>query len=148
MSSALNSVPRRTKLTKVESNAFESLKNDGDITIVPAYKGNVTLTMSTNDYNDKIDERLCDTSTYELIIPNTTENSTYPSAALMRKLNLLLKDMKLKKLINEEQYKYMYVNSPTNPLFYFPIKIYKKGYLIRAIVAFNDSPTCHSSQCS
>ena len=89
MSSALNSVPQRTNLTKDESNALKSLKNYGEITIVPADKGNVTVIMNTNDYNDKINEHLSDTSTYDLINPNITENSSNPNAALMRKVNIL-----------------------------------------------------------
>ena len=102
VSSALNSVPQRTYLTKDESNAFISLKNYDKIIIVPAEKGNVTVIMNTKDYNDKINERLSDTSTYENINPNITKNTSNHNAALMRKVNILLKDMKQKKMINEE----------------------------------------------
>ena len=68
----------------------------------------------------------------------------------MRKVYLLLKDMKQKRMINEEQYKhiYIYTDSSTNPLFCAIIKIHMERYPIKLIVALNDSCTFHLSHYS
>jgi len=69
-----------------------------------------------------------------------------PNGTIMRKVNSLLKDLKQEKRITEEQYKVMYANSPTNPLFYATIKVHKENFPIRPIVSFIDGPTYHLSK--
>ena len=44
----------------------------------------------------------------------------------MRKDNSTLKQLKNNGMIDEKQYKQMYANSPTNPLFYATIKTQRK----------------------
>ena len=60
------------------------LKEDSSITIAPADKGNVTIIANSEYYKEKINQHLCETSTYLLINPNINDDSNNPNSALMR----------------------------------------------------------------
>lgn len=70
-----------------------------------------------------------------------TEVENNPTNAIRMHVNKKLMELKKKKLISDEQYKILYVNSSITPLFYALIKTHKEGFPIRPIVSFIDSPT-------
>ena len=56
-------------------------------------------------------------------------------------MNAVLKKLKDKKSMTYEQYRQLYVNNATIPLFYSLVKTHKPNLPIRPIVSFIDSPT-------
>ena len=130
VASSLNHFKPRNNLDKEE---IEAIKSDKTITIVPADKGNTTVVIDSDAYKSKCEEHLSDISTYHTI-DNFRIN---PNKTLQNKVNSTLRELKI-------QYKHMYVNSPTNPLFYTTIKIHKDNDHIRPIVslAYSQRRTC------
>jgi len=59
-------------LTKDEQHALKGLKNDENIVIVPADKGQVTFVMDKTDYFDKMDALVNDKQTYQELKCNPT----------------------------------------------------------------------------
>jgi hypothetical protein len=49
-----NSSRPKDNLTRKERNALQNLKQDNKLTILPADKGNATVTLNTSDYKQKI----------------------------------------------------------------------------------------------
>ena len=125
---------RQFKLPKEEFTAMKSLKNNNDITIVPADKGCSVVVIDKEEYISKIQEHLNDANTYQLKPSDTTPT-------LRSKINTYLKKLFDGNFFTRSEYLYLFANSSTVPLFYAHIKIHKIGNSIRPIVSFIGSPS-------
>ena len=59
-------------MTKDEQHALKGLKNDENIIILPADKGQVTVVMDKTDYFDKMDALVKNKQTYQELKRNPT----------------------------------------------------------------------------
>ena len=57
----------KNNITQNEQRALNNLKKNKNITILPADKGKSLVVMNTNDYIEKMEEKLADTNTYKRI---------------------------------------------------------------------------------
>ncbi|XP_021913745.1 uncharacterized protein LOC110826920 [Zootermopsis nevadensis] len=73
----------KDNLSGAERKALRALRNNADLTVLPADKGSATVVLSTDDYNGKT-RALLEAPTYRLLSKDPTE-------AVERKTNLLLK---------------------------------------------------------
>lgn len=64
----------RSNVTKEEMKAVDALKKDQTITILPADKGRTTVVMDRESYQTQMENMLGDTSTYEILKKDPTEN--------------------------------------------------------------------------
>ena len=107
---------------------------DASIKIVKADKGNSSVVIDSNDYNNKVIVHLSDECTYTRLDSN-------PTVQLLRKVNSKIKILKDSKQLHKDEYDKLYVNKPVTPRFYATIKTHKENFPIRPIVSFIDSPT-------
>ena len=126
-------------MTKDEQHALKRLKNDKDITILPADKGRVTVVMDKTDYHDKMDALVNDKQTYE-------ELKRDPTPALQRKLNSTLLTLKKTNAIDTQRYYRLRCSVPQPPKLYGLPKLHKPGFPMRPIVSFCGSPTYQLSK--
>ena len=146
VASSVASVKNRNNLTHAEKQALQSLKNDASIKVVPADKGNCTVVIDTDEYYNKVEQHLSDSSTYVLVNDDIYVNAYDPNKTLQNKIIRELQELKRGNLIEESLYKSIYPNTPCNPLFYATIKIHKPNNPIRPIVSFIDTPSYRLSQ--
>jgi len=78
-----------------ETKALTSLKRNDSIVIVKSEKGNSTVVMDKNGYENKIENHLSDTSTY-------CDVNSNPSNTLQTKVNNELRLLKQLSLLTEE----------------------------------------------
>lgn len=116
---------------------YQDLKNDNNITIVPADKGNMTVVINTEDYMHKIEEVLEDPS-YTIIQNDPTLNNE-------REIKKLLQSLKKSKRITKAQLIYLSPNHSKIPRFYGLPKIHKPNIPMRPIVDFRNSPSYNSA---
>ena len=81
-----SSPPPGSNLSKVHARALSSLRKVTNIKILPADKGNAVVLVDTDDYDQKIQQHLNDTTTY-------TTLTTDPTDRTIRKLNSLLQPL-------------------------------------------------------
>ena len=130
----LKNAPKpRSNINKKERLALDSLAKNKEITIVPADKGRSVVVMNTQDYKDKANKILSDTSTYKTL-------SKDPTARFSAQLVDLLQTCK-KEGLNERDYRRLYPTSSVIPRFYGLPKIHKKDAPLRPIVASRGSIT-------
>lgn len=122
--------PPQPNISKEERLALKSLKNNQDIIILPADKGNTTVVMDKTDYTEKMKILIDDTSTYNKIKRD-------PTSGLERKTTELLKKSKLE----PELIKYLSPKESLPPRLYGLPKIHKTNIPLRPIVSNIGSPT-------
>ena len=110
------------------------IKNNPDIIFTKADKGNVTVALTRNDYNEKVKNLLHDVSTYEVRTNDTTTK-------IQNKVNTLVKKWENKKLINNLLAKDLRTSIAVPSRFYGLPKIHKVGHPVRPIVSYVGSPT-------
>jgi hypothetical protein len=76
---------KQDNITKDQRQALKELKNMETIIIVPADKGGKTVIMNRKDYIQKIEDKLNDTNTYE-VVKNPTKNVKKKISKLTNKL--------------------------------------------------------------
>ena len=118
--------PPKSNVTKEEKKAIKELRQLEDVVILPADKGNVTVVMDKQDYQEKIEKMLCDRSTYKPIVKD-------PSSRAERKVRESIKEQKVDMRV---------ILSNTKPSRYigYP-KIHKEGAPLRPVVDSRDSAT-------
>jgi len=79
----IKKTPHGPEITTTEMAALKTLKDNVNLTILPAYKGNATVVLNTSDYKQKISSLLEDSS-YRTLTKDPTD-------AIERKTILLLK---------------------------------------------------------
>nr|CAH8831623.1 unnamed protein product [Trichobilharzia regenti] len=134
-----NQKKTKSNLTKPEREALISLKQDKNIVIAKADKGNATVVLDKSDYIKKVTEHI-QTGPYEEIkkpvdtIMNKVKKST---AELIRRMKPSLGESKWFNLMPK-------TNNASR--IYGTIKIHKPGYPIRPIVDFRNTPTYELSK--
>ena len=125
-------VPKSNATTE-ERCALKSLRNNKDILILRADKGNATVVINTVDYNDKIGTLLDDTTVYKAVSYN-------PTARVTRRIRALIKDHQ--DLFTEDEYCWLYKPKIIQPpkLYGLP-KVHKNNVPLRPIVSQINSPT-------
>ena len=76
----------RNKITKAERETLRTLKNNTDLTILPADKGNARVILNTADYKQKITSLLEDPA-YRRLTRNPTDSTERKTALLLKKIH-------------------------------------------------------------
>ena len=117
-----------------EIKALQELKKQDDIMILPADKGKATVILDKSDYENKIQNLLSDTKTYEILKKD-------PTNSVKNQLINTLKKWKKEGTISQQLYKKIYPTSDQPPKFYGLPKIHKPSMPLRPIVSGNGSVT-------
>ena len=131
--------PPPKNLTYKESRALKELKNDHDLVVLPADKGNAAVIMDTLKYEDKMTNFLSDESTYRLLEKD-------PTPSLQCKMNATLLQLKKDRKIPTTKYNTLRCSSGRIPSIYGLPKIHKPDIPLRPIVSFYSSPTYELSK--
>jgi hypothetical protein len=124
----------RSNITMAESKALRTLKNNTDLTILPADKGNATVILNTSDYKQK--------STSILEDPAYRRLTRDPTDSTERKTALLLK----KSTLTEDIRKQLRSSGSRPPRLYGLPKIHKEGVPLRPTVSNTGTPTYQLSK--
>jgi hypothetical protein len=122
------------KFTHLHRNAILFLKANPSLLILTADKGNVTVIMNRDDYNQKVQALLGDTNTYTL-------QRRDPTASIQTKVNSYLSRMEKEQLIDPSDGKSLRSYVSTIPKLYALPKIHKAGTPVRPIVDCTSGPT-------
>ncbi|OXA42279.1 putative nicotine oxidoreductase [Folsomia candida] len=122
-----------TKSYKWITPILNSLKNDQNVVICPADKGNATVIMNRSDYNEKIEEMLSDPA-YQML-----QND--PTKELESKIQTKLMNLLKQKRISKSLYNDLAPKNSRAPVFYGLPKIHKKDIPLRPICDFRHSPS-------
>ncbi|XP_046396739.1 uncharacterized protein LOC124163714 [Ischnura elegans] len=107
----------KSNITRDERAALHRLRNNSDIVILPADKGNATVIMKRDEYDKKIEDVLKDTAYRPL--------KSDPTESRVRKTKILIKEAK----IPEEERKKLVPQAPVPPRLYGLPKIHKDDVL-------------------
>ena len=77
----------RDNLTRTERATLRNLKNNSELTILPADKGNATVILNTTDYKQKINTLLED-SAYRRLTKDPTESTERKTTKLLKQSTL------------------------------------------------------------
>ena len=130
--------PPRSNITREERKALDELRRDNTKMILTTDKGVSMVVMDRDDYHQKADALLQE-STYQPI-PND------PTNKYKTKLIALLKSIKTVGGINESTYKRLYPTGAGSPKFYGLPKIHKEGTPLRPIVSSIGAVTYSTSK--
>ncbi|XP_076028455.1 uncharacterized protein LOC143017551 [Oratosquilla oratoria] len=133
---ALKSKQASRSLMTEETKALAELRRDRSIVVLTSDKGGSTVVMDKEDYDQKALVLLQDTQTYT-IVPQD------PTKKLQAKVERELKELREKRIINDDEWKKMRPGDSTIPKFYGLPKVHKENIPLRPIVAFRNSPTYH-----
>jgi len=122
-----------TQIYKEYVKCKKFLKNNDDIFVTRADKGQVTVLMDKNVYIKQMEEILKDDSTYRPLSKN-------PLRKMTTKLDGMIKAWFDMKIIEEWQYKKLKCTNGNLPRCYGLPKIHKPGYPLRIIVSSLGSP--------
>ena len=131
--------PPKPNITLPQRTALDSLKKDQNITILPADKGRVTVIMDKSAYEEKIDNLLKDTSTYQQL-------KSDPTAKYKTRLTQCLKRLKDEKKLSHKEWKKLYPTSEEHPKFYGLPKVHKQDIPLRPIVSSIGSLTYQTAR--
>uniref|UniRef100_A0A3B3H8Z3 Uncharacterized protein n=1 Tax=Oryzias latipes TaxID=8090 RepID=A0A3B3H8Z3_ORYLA len=129
----------QANITKEEMAAIHNLKNNREITILPADKGRTTVIMDTEQYEKQMNEMLQDRNTYEVLKRDPTE-------AKKRKLKTVLKQLQEEKKIDKQTYNHLIPTASIIPRIYGTPKIHKPGAPLRPIIDSMGSVTYNLSK--
>ena len=118
-----NSSRPRDSLSKTERAALNNLRNNMELTILPADKGNAMVVLNTTDYKHKISSLLED--------PAYRRLAKDPTTTIEWKTTLLLK----KSSFTEETCRQLSTTSSRPPRLYGLPKIHKEGVPLRPTVS-------------
>ncbi|XP_073826795.1 uncharacterized protein [Musca autumnalis] len=110
------------------------IRQNKDILILNADKGNVTVAMSKTDYEERMRTILSDIMTYQRINKD-------PTASLQRKNNEFVEELFKNNLITMIEKKRLKTEVATAPRIYGLPKIHKDGYPLRPICSSINSPS-------
>ena len=124
----------KENITRAERAALRTLKNNTDLTILLADKGNATMILYTVDYRQKI--------TSLLEAPSYRRLARDPTDSTERKTTLLLK----RSTLTEDIYKQLRPAGSRPPRLYRLPKIQKEGVPLRPSVSNTGAPTYQLSK--
>lgn len=129
----------KPNITRGELTAINNLKKDRSITILKADKGNCTVVLNTQDYDNKMSELLSDTETY-------TEIKNNPVKKTERLMNSKLLKLKRDGKLEDNVYYNLRSTDGLIPRIYGLVKIHKDNLPVRPIVSMVNSPTYNLSK--
>ncbi|XP_011869607.1 PREDICTED: uncharacterized protein LOC105562989, partial [Vollenhovia emeryi] len=109
------------------------LRDNDDVFVTRADKGQVTVIMDRDDYNKRMTEMLNDQSTYKQVKKD-------PTKSLTSKLNSLIKTWRNEDIIDNQDYWRLNCTNGNLPRCYGLPKIHKAGFPLRVIVSSIGSP--------
>jgi hypothetical protein len=127
--------PPLHNMTKGEREVIKNIKKNGDITIMPADKGRLTVLIPTDQYENKMAAIVSDTTTYRQLPGDP---------ALKHKKTLgtfILNKVKNKEYIKYKTYHKIYPTTHLQPCIQGHEKVHKEGGPLRPIVAGRGSIT-------
>ncbi|XP_050549769.1 uncharacterized protein LOC126910700 [Spodoptera frugiperda] len=122
-------------ITAEEKAALRNLRQDEDVLVLKADKGNATVVMNVTEYDEKIRHLLSDANTYRRVNYN-------PTARTNRSTHKIIKECQ--QILTDDTFKYLL--RPRNvqpPKIYGLPKVHKPNVPLRPIVSQIDSPTYH-----
>ena len=123
----------KSNMMKDEKLALKKLAEDKDIVFLPADKGNATVVLNKEDYNQKMNDLLKDAS-YKQMKSN-------PTTKVEKKVADALKEVESRGGLSSAQRKSLANNYSTPPQLYGLPKIHKNGMPFRPIASSIDSLT-------
>ncbi|XP_072022387.1 uncharacterized protein [Amphiura filiformis] len=127
-----SSKPPKSNLSKDERQAVKDLKKEDSIIILPADKGRATVILDKDEYNEKVNNLLGDTKTYE-------ELPSDPTQKYKRKLLAILSRLNEEDKITFGKYKQLYPTAENIPRLYCTPKIHKPNAPLRPIVDYTST---------
>ncbi|XP_046406364.1 uncharacterized protein LOC124171266 [Ischnura elegans] len=124
-----NAKPPKPNMTAGERTALKALRENQDILILPADKGNATVLMKQVEYQKKISELLSDTI-YRKLGKNPMAKAERETKAIIKKSSIPL-----------EEKRGLITSAPKPPRLYGLPKVHKEGVPLRPIVSQIDAPT-------
>lgn len=115
------------------------LKQNKDIIVCKADKGNVTVILDKKEYDEKCLSLLNDSKVYQKLTSDPTQN-------IQKELNNKIQLLLIKKYINCPMSKYLHSYNSTAPKFYGLPKIHKEQYPMRPVTSFCGSPIYNLSK--
>ena len=131
--------PPRKNITREEECTIRTLKNDSDLIILPADKGNTTMVLDRDEYEKKVESMLDDQLTYEKIKKD-------PAPSLERKMNAKLLTLNRKGSLPDRLYERLRSSNGKTPLLYGLPKVHKPEVPLRPIASFVHSLTYQLSK--
>lgn len=126
-------------LLRIHNNAKKFLKEHTDIILVNSDKGKSVVLMYKQQYYEKVNSMLSDTSTYKIL-------QSDPTGSLQTKNNKIINNLFTNKIISKyEKYAFMTYNT-TSPKLYALPKIHKTDIPMRPVVAFITTVSSHMSK--
>lgn len=116
------------------SETRQFLKENSNILITKADKGNVTVALYREDYLNKAKILLSDVNTYKPLNKD-------PTITIQNKLNKILDNLLKSDCLTKELKKNIKTSNGIFPKMYFLPKIHKEDFPLRPIVSFVGSPT-------
>lgn len=115
------------------------LKENPQLIVTTSDKGNVTVIMHREEYNNKLMELINDTEVYSELPSN-------PTNKYQTKNNKLIGELKKKKFITDQQAKQLTTYNAVPPRMYGLPKVHKENCPLRPIVSTIKSPTSKISK--
>lgn len=112
----------------MEKITAEFLKNNRDLVVLRADKGNVTVAINKSDYIMKMGEILNDSNTYKKV-------SKIPIYTIQTKNNKLVNELFKEKIIDERMKHRLITYNAVSAKMYGTIKHHKPGYPVRPVVS-------------
>uniref|UniRef100_A0A3Q1CXI0 H15 domain-containing protein n=1 Tax=Amphiprion ocellaris TaxID=80972 RepID=A0A3Q1CXI0_AMPOC len=128
-----------SNITKQETKAIKSLKQDNSITILPVDKGRTTVIMDTDTYKQQLTNMLQDRNISKILKKDSTEQKK-------RTLKTLLKPLLGTNKITQEAYNHLIPTANVTPQIYGTPKIHKKDTPLRPVVDSIGSVTYNLSK--
>ena len=132
--------PSQRNITQEEEEALEELKQDENIVILKADKGNSTVVMNSQEYDGKINCLLSDSSVYTKL-----SKTLNPITKITSNVNKYVWNLFKNKKISKAEYHFLHCSKGVTPKFYGLPKIHKASVPLRPIVSFINSPTYNQS---
>ena len=133
--------PPKRNIDKEEQQALKELKEDKDIVILKADKGNCTVIMHRPDYDQKINALLNDNDIYSKLV--TKRN---PLNNITKDVNDFGHQLLLDNKIKQDKYYWLHCSKAVMPQFYGLPKIHKVNVPLRLIMSFVNSPSYNISK--
>ena len=134
-----NHRPPKSTLSSEETKALKELRNDQNLAISKADKGNTTVVMDKTDYDKRLLTMLEDNTTYQQLQRDPTPNT---EKTVNKFVSQLVADNKTTKI---QSYRLKSSNGRAPVLYSLP-KLHKENTPLRPIVSFTGSPTYNLSK--
>uniref|UniRef100_A0A8C5LNH5 Reverse transcriptase domain-containing protein n=1 Tax=Leptobrachium leishanense TaxID=445787 RepID=A0A8C5LNH5_9ANUR len=114
----LKASTKSNNLTRKERDTLKKLTTNNEIEIKPADKGGGTVIMTTEYYRNESNRILSDENTYKKLNKN-------PGKDIQDKFAQYLEEGHTLGILNDQEFKYLKIEHPKTPVFYFLPKIHK-----------------------